>query len=235
MKIIGQPESYSDMLERIFSTTLISGILCTLLLAQASPAFHALIQSVSTQADLGPIKNLKAFYILIPLGVAFIARVILLHDKISDMLRLRHRFDTRYILFPMAERVGFKLTAKFKKRLEPEREPAMYAVFYPFAGFKDPAIDAQLVRTALDRWGWFWAALEAAFLLFVTLLVLASIRQWYHLLLIGIGILLLVAFMKYQWSVCCEGARQQIEAILQDPSRMERVRSYFAKLSESKV
>ncbi len=230
MKIIGQPESYSDMLERIFSTTLVSGLLCTVILAQASPAFHALIRSVSTQADIGPIKNIKAFYILIPLGVAFFTRVILLHDKLSDILRLRHRFDTRYILAPMAGNAGLKLTAKFKKRLEAERHPAMYAVFYKYAGFKNPAIDAQLVRTALDSWGWFWAALEAAFLLFVTLLVLALIRQWYPLLLVSVGILLLVFFMRYQWSVCRDGARQQVNAILQDPARTDEVRTYFAKL-----
>jgi hypothetical protein len=232
MKIIGQPESYSEMLERIFVTTLVAGFLCTLVLAQASPAFHALMQSVSTEADLGPIKKIKALYVLIPLGIALFARVFLLHDKISDLLRLRHRFDTRYILFPMAEHTGFRLTKSFKKRLEAGREPAMYAVFYPYAGFKDPAIDAQLVRTALDRWGWFWVAVEAAFLLFVSLFVLAVIKQWYQLLLVGCGILVLVGFMRYQWSVCCKGARVQVEAILQDSARTSTVSSYFATLAE---
>jgi hypothetical protein len=230
MKIIGQPDSYSEMLERIFATTLATGFLCTLLLAQSSPAFHALIQSILTKADLGPIKNISALYILIPLGIATFARVILLHDKISDLLQLRRRFDTRHILFPMAARVGFELTELFKKRLEIDREAAMYAVFYPYASFKEPAIDAQLVRTAADRWGWFWAAVEAAFLLLVTMLVLAIIKQWRYLLWVGAGVVFLAWFMRYQWAACSKGARAQVEAILQVPDRMSKVSSYFAQL-----
>jgi hypothetical protein len=85
-----------------------------------------------------------------------------------------------------------------------------------------------LGRAALRRAA---CALEAAFLLFVTLFLLAAIEKWYQLSLVGVAILLLGAFMRYQWSVCCTGALVQVDAILQDPTRLDRVRSYFAKLS----
>jgi len=234
MKIIGQPESYSEMLERIFATTLATGFLCTVFLAQGSPAVHDLVNRISASADIGPLKGVKALYVLIPLGIAIFARVIKLHDKISDIFRIRKRFDTRHILLPMAERLGFDINNPFRASVENDRIQAMYAVFYPYAGFAEPAIDQQLVRTALDNWGWFWVALEAAFLTLVTLIVFFAIGRWNHgLLTLGV-LILLILFLFYQWSVCKRSASAQVEAILQDAERADKVRRYFAKLEVAK-
>ncbi len=125
MKIIGQPESYSDILERVFATTLASGLLCAALLAHASPALRDFLESLSTKADIGPLKGVKALYVVIPLALALISRVIRLHDRISDALRLRFRFDTEHILFRLAKGTGLTLTESVKGRIRAERIPAM--------------------------------------------------------------------------------------------------------------
>jgi hypothetical protein len=230
MKVIGQPESYSEMLERIFVTTLVTGFLCTVSLAQASPSVHELINRVSANADIGPVKGVKALYVLIPLGIAVIARAILLHDKISDVLRIRRRFDVPHILVPMAGRLGFPLGDSLFERLKTARINAMYAVFYPYAGFADPAIDRQLVRTALDTWGWFWSALEAVFLIVITGIVFLIIGSWKRWLVTLLILVPLILFLFYQWSVCKRTASAEVDAILQDGERAEKVRSYFAKV-----
>src|SRR4030095_485345 len=164
MKIIGQPDSYSDILVRVFVFTLASGFVYTALLAHASPAFRNLLDSISTTADLGPLKGIKALSVFIPLVIAVASRAILLHDRISNRLKLRQTFDTLHILFPLAEGAGFALTETCREQLIVDRKPAMYATFYPFAGFANAVIDHQLVRTAADNWGWFWAAVESIFL-----------------------------------------------------------------------
>jgi hypothetical protein len=155
MKIFGQPESYSDMLQRIFYTSVASGLICTVILSHASPAVKVFLDTVPTVANIGPLKGLKALYVLIPLAIGLISRIVRLHDKISVILRIRFLFDTRYLLFPLAELSGHNLTKNFKKAISKNRVDAMNSVFNIYAGFIDPVIDTQLVRTAADNWGWF--------------------------------------------------------------------------------
>ena len=89
MMIFGQPESYSDMLQRIFYFSVATGLLCTVLLTFGSPHFRAFLDSFDVQADIGPISGLKALYVLIPLAVAVLSRVLKLHDRVSTLLRIR--------------------------------------------------------------------------------------------------------------------------------------------------
>ena len=231
MKLLGQPDSYSDILERVFATTLASGVVCTILLAHASSDFREFLNSMSTTADLGPIKGIKALYVGIPLAVAVASRAIRLHDRISDILRIRLVFDTRHILFPMAELAGLTVTKSLKERLVAERRPAMYAVFYPYASFANAVIDRQLVRTAADNWGWFWVAIEAMFMGVVTLIILVMLNQWSHVAWVGLTVALLLAFIVFQWSVCRSGAAHQVEAILADPIRKQAIAASFSRIA----
>lgn len=106
MKIIGQPVSYSEILQRIFYTSVASGLVCTVLLAKASPTVKNLIDSVSTEVDIGPFKSMKALYVIIPLVIGIISRMLKLHDRISHIFGIRRLFDTQYILLPLAEGAG---------------------------------------------------------------------------------------------------------------------------------
>lgn len=89
MKVIGQPENYSEMLERIFACTLATGVLCTVSLAIVLPQVKAFLDSVSTDAELGPLKRLKALYVLLPAALAIVSRVIKLHNRISPCANVR--------------------------------------------------------------------------------------------------------------------------------------------------
>jgi hypothetical protein len=216
------------MLERIFVTTLVAGVACTILVATASPEVKALLDSVRTEADLGLVKGIRALYVLVPLGVALFSRVLRLHDKISDLLRIRLYFDTHHILFPMATAVGLGLDETAKKQIRSARQDLMYDVFYPYAGFADPKIDKQLIRTALDNWGWFWVGMEAGLLFAITsatLLLLHAQMQLYICLLLFLlsGILLLL-----QWPACRRSAEREVAAILDDPARRGEVSAALA-------
>jgi hypothetical protein len=131
MKIIGQPESYSDILQRIVVFSVATGIFCSFILAKASPAVKTFMDSVPFEAELPLIKGLKALYVLIPIIISILSRILLLHDKISDLLHIRFFFDTRYILYSLASLSGHALTPEIKSAIGKEREHAMYKVFYP--------------------------------------------------------------------------------------------------------
>jgi hypothetical protein len=233
MKIFGQPKSYSDMLERIFYFTLGIGFCCVFWLSTSSPSVKDILDSISMETDIGIIKGVKALYVIIPLLVAIISRIIRLHDKISDLFLIRQNFDTKYILIPMARQVGSTASSFVIKK---NRVNMMYKVFYQYAGFKDPVIDAQLTRSALDNWGWYWVTLEAACLFLITMvifLIIDKITQFFVSFVIG---LFLIAFSFYQYKVCIGSATAELNAILYDDNRKKAIFDSFSILeNESKV
>ncbi|MBI1822328.1 MAG: hypothetical protein HY036_02125 [Nitrospirae bacterium] len=233
MKLIGQSESYSEILERVFVTTLAVGFFCTILLANADSTFHDLLETISTKVDFGPLKDIKVLYVVVPLVLAGISRLILLHDKISNILGLRKRFDTNHILFPMADQSGYTLTDAFKQRLTANRKEAMSDIFYRYASFINPVIDRQLVRTAADNWGWLWSAVEASFVCLVTLSILTLLEIWSYAMMLGGSICILIGFIFFQWFQCRKGAVRQVRVIMEDSDRKQAIHSYFTKFAAS--
>lgn len=230
MKVIAQPESYSDMLERIFVVTVATGIICTLILASASPDVKALLDSITTETDVGPIKGLKALYVLVPIAVSMIFRIVRLHDWISDRLRIRLAFDTWYILFPLAQLSGHTLDKSGKQCIRSVRESAMHKVFYPYAGFATPAIDKQLIRTALDNWGWFWVGVESAFLFAVTGIIVAVVGGGIQFILCMVAVVVTGSLLLIKWFACRRSADRQVRAIVGDPQRKSDIHTYFAEV-----
>lgn len=230
MKIVAQPENYSDMLERIFATTVVAGAICTLILASASPAIKTLLDSVKAEAEIGPLKGIKALYVLLPILIAFISRAIRLHDIISHLLRIRFSFDTHYILFLMASLIGLEIDKHAKKSIRAARESAMYKIFYPYAGFAEPMIDKQLIRNALDNWGWFWVAIESGFLFVVTTIILWILNSRMHLQICLYVLFLIAIFLFIQWHACRRSAYREVKAIIDDPERSRFIKDYFMGL-----
>jgi len=231
VKMVGQPKDYSDILKRVFCGSLVSGIACTFLLAQASPSVKKLLNSVSSEGDIGFVKNIGVLYVLIPGVVVVISRIIKLHDRISDLFRIRHRFDTKYILFRIAIGVGVTLTENVQKSIKKNRVQSMYTVFYPYAGFKNPLIDDQLVRTGADHWGWFWLLVESSFLFLVTGMILVFVGEWSD-----VGFCLIIVFvemglMVFLWLSCRRCAKREVEEILKNRKWKNEIGRHFEEIS----
>lgn len=230
MSPIGQPSDYSQILLRIFICTVAVGLVCTVIFAWAYPPFHQFILTFGGNTNIAWVEDLKLLYVVIPVVFAVLARAVYLHDKISDLLGLRRRFDTEHILFPIAASVGVRLTKQSKDRLTVLRKKAMYKVFYRYAGFGSPKIDTQLVQSALDLWGWFWSALIAALICIVTAIALLSVRAWLYAALVTGAVLILGCFMFFQWKACCRAAAYEVEAILDDAQRRKAIRKELLSL-----
>ncbi|MBN2297036.1 MAG: hypothetical protein JXM72_00495 [Deltaproteobacteria bacterium] len=232
MKIFGQPADYSEILQRVFWFSFATGILCTVMLAKGSPAVQALIDSVVTEADIGPIKGIKVLYVLIPGVIAVFSRVIKLHDRISDVLRIRFIFDTRYFLYPLCQGVGLELNDTRKAAIDKTRDDSMYQTVYKYAGFRDPMIDVQLVRTAADNWGWFWVLVESSFLFLTSAIIFACISKWNYMTVFIVVVMLEIVFILFQWLACIKSAAPQVQAILSGQDRSAFIRNYFERLTE---
>jgi hypothetical protein len=230
MKIIGQPADYSEMLQRVFWFSAMTGIICTFLLAQNSPAIQEFLDSVSTQVDFGPLKSIKILYILVPAAIALLSRIIKLHDRISNVFRIRFTFDTKFFLFPLCEGANVVLTSDKKRAIKKSREESMYATVYKYAGFKNPVIDCQLVRTAADNWGWFWVFVESSFLVGLTAAFFTFRTQWGYTEGLLWVLLVECVLLWIQWRACIRSARPQVKAILDDQQRFHEIRNYFNNL-----
>jgi hypothetical protein len=106
----------------------------------------------------------------------------------------------------------------------------MYAVFYSFAGFKNPVIDEQLVRTAADNWGWFWVLVESSFLIIVTAAILGYMHKWNYFFGCLITLLIEFIFMLIYWLSCQKSGERQVRAIISDKSRKKSIVKYFRSL-----
>ncbi|MCK4850346.1 MAG: hypothetical protein KAT11_03290 [Phycisphaerae bacterium] len=228
--IVGQPADYSEILQRIFCATFASGIVCTFILAKASPSVQEVIDSISIKANIGFINDMKILYVIIPLIIGIVSCMLKLHDRISDLFRIRFHFDTKFILFPLAKGTEVILTKDLKEKIGQKRVDAMYAVFYEYASFKKPVIDEQLVRTAADNWGWLWVLVESSFLFGVTAIILGCLRRGNYVLVCLVVILVEMVLMLLLWFACKKSAKRQLTAILADSNRKSNIAGYFQSL-----
>lgn len=225
MSLVGQPQSYSNMLTRIFWATLIAGVLCTFALASVSPAARNFLESWSAGISIAVLDSVKALYVLVPLGLAILSRVFLLHDKVSDLFGIRRRFDLKNILRPLAEGVGFPVAGADWMRVEESRDLAMTRTFYRYASFTNPRIDIQMVRTAADRWAWFWCTVEPQVILIAACSIFVVLRAWSWLLYLLSAIVVLILVGALLWPQLRKGARTQVAEILDNECWREEVRS----------
>ncbi len=231
MSLISQPESYSQILTRIFVATLTTGILCTFGLAGASPHFHKFLEGWNTHTSIGIIDNVKALYVLVPLAVAIASRAFLLHDKISDWCRIRKTFDINFILKPLAAGVGYPVAGDEWMSVVENREKAMAKTFYRYASFTSPKIDPHLVRTAADHWGWFWCGVEPSAILVVASVSFAALQAWWpHFCVTLAVIVVLLCLSAARWSSLKELASKQVDEILNTPASKDEILAVFKSM-----
>src|SRR6516164_4527474 len=90
-----------------------------------------------------------------------------LHDRVSDLFKIRHRFDLGSILFPLALLVGTKFSAMQLNAVDANRNTLMHKVFYKYASSRadKPLVDKHDIEHALAAWSWFWILVESMVLL----------------------------------------------------------------------
>jgi len=107
----------------------------------------------------------------------------------------------------------------------------MTRTFYRYGSFKDPKIDVQLVRTAADRWAWFWCTVEPLIILLIAGSIFAVLGAWFQLFVVlaGMAVLILTGFLL--WPQLRTGARNQVGEILNNENWKVEMRSALDDLT----
>ncbi|GEM_PF-2516007 len=223
IKHLRQPETYSDILARIAVSTFLFAIMFLSWLGNTHSGIGQFFE-IAIDVDYPIISNVANMKVALCFAIALLSRVFTLHNQISNLFRIRKNFDLEKILKPLVRGLGLNSSSNDWRPIEENRHPLMIQIFYPYAGLRKPVIDEQLVRGAMDRWGWFWCLIEGmsvAFLTALTAILLGDLVTGLQILIVG----LLLAFPTMYFLNEVEGyADKQVDAILDDHVRESEIR-----------
>ena len=187
---------YAGMLNKIATWTFFVSVGAVVFLRWRLPMIDATLGVFTLKI---PVEGLH-----LPIGtvapalvLALLSRVIKLHDRLSDLLGIRARFERQEILMPLALASGATLTTSQLAKIDMHRKDLMGNAFYAYAS-SNPAkskIDPHYVIMALDQWSWYWVILEALFICGIVASVLFVGRDYrvaalaISVALIGVGVL----------------------------------------------
>jgi hypothetical protein len=184
---------------------------------------------------LGIIPNYEVLNVsgfVIAFMVAILTHTFHFHDRISDVLGIRRRFDRKNILIPLAKRVGSVVTKDKEAKIAHRRHELMRLVFYKYASSRadNPLVDKHDIEHALNAWCGFWVFVEAAFYFGVAAIIgwwLGSSKLALTFTIVSIAFLI-IAFMKR--AGLGRYARSQIESIAADPTASYEIKKQFDAL-----
>ena len=228
--------SYSDMLRKLASFLFYETWVVTFVLRGIPPIDEAFSRSYGKIGSaLSVIPNADKLN-LIGLGVALVVAgagyFLQLHDRASDVLGIRKRFDRVCILVPLALMVGAKLTPEKIDRLDVSRDTVMRDVFYKYASSRaeNPLVDKHDIEHALSGWSWYWVFIEAILLLLVSSVVAISFGAYEmsaSFVLLAMLCWLLAGMQRVR---LYRYARPQVEAIAGNANAAAAVKAVFDAL-----
>src|SRR5438105_5864153 len=99
------PKDYPEMLNKIGIFTLAGALVLTWFIAHANTKIGAIVLAGTLKIPVLGVE-LPPFFVAPGFLIALTFRVVRLHDRVSDLLRIRETFDLHEILTPLAQGVG---------------------------------------------------------------------------------------------------------------------------------
>lgn len=238
LPFLSTPKNYGQVLKRLASFAFYEIYFVTLVL-RSVPQFDAFFTGIETWGPIGKVLGLIPHYtalnisgVAMGFAVAILTHMFQFHDRVSDLLGIRRRFDRKHILMPMAERLGVTITPDKEKRLNQRRDELVHAVFYRYASSRNenPLVDKHDIEHALSAWSWFWVFVEGTIYWSVAAGIAWGLGGA-HLgwtLAKTAGVFACIALL--QGLRLPAYARPQIETILRDPTASAEVRQIFDAL-----
>jgi hypothetical protein len=208
---------------------------CCVAFPSIDRAFHAVENygrlgiALATVPAYDKVNLAGAAIALLVAGFSYAAQ---LHDPVSDLFKIRHRFDRGSILFPLALLVGAKLSAMQLNALDANRVTLMQKVFYKFASIRTDktVVDRHDIEHALSAWLWFWILLEGMVLLVAS----AVLAIYFDAPVLGSGFaavfLTCWVLSTLQYSRLERYARPQVRAIAANTDAAQEVKDAFCAL-----
>ena len=228
-----RPSNYDGMLNKIGIFTFLIALALVYWIATVVPGIQRKLDFPNLEAEIFWGMHVKFSYAITAALIALIARVIRLHDKLSDLLRIRATFDLHRILIPLAGAVDYPVGLSLRDKLMINRKDAMQRLFYSYASFEEPKIPKALVLAAIESWTWYWILLEGSFLVSIAAIIFLISR---HLDAASIALsICIVCFGLFAtcFSVCGRKADFQISEIAIDENSRSEIRKRLADMQNS--
>jgi hypothetical protein len=218
------PKDYPEMLNKIGIFTLAGGLILTWAVGHANPTINAFLFAGSLKIPVAGI-DLPPLFVVPGLVVAILFRVVKLHDRVSDLLRIREHFDLHQILTPLAAGVGVATTLPLLRAYRASRDELMNKIFYRYAGSSDPKIPQHYITMALDTWTWFWIITEFELYGLIAVGLFVWSKAYTHAAVV-LGLMWVGLLGMYWLERSCGGhAHTEVTLILDDPARRTEIRT----------
>lgn len=232
------PTDYSEMMKKLASLLFWETYIVTFILREL-PDIDQTLSALETYGKIGEaLSNIENYQslniggIAIAMGVAGLAYMFQLHDRVSDLFRIRQRFDIAHILRPLAKLTGANLSKSQLVKLSVNRDTMMRKVFYKYASSKAdaPLVDKHDIHHALNAWSWYWMFIEGVVLLLAATVICLSFGAKNFAL--GFGLVLVgdLVVGRIQYSRLPRYARPQIESIAADGQAAAAIKREFDAL-----
>lgn len=229
---LGTPKDYDDVLKKVAGASFYITYIASFFLRDA-PGLEPYVSALESSGPLGSLLNkfpdavqVNVTGFAVALLVAILSYNMKIHDRISDIFGIRKVFDRRYIIAPLALRVGVSLTPSQFENFDANRHEIMRAVFYKFASSRapNPLVDRHEIEHALSAWTVLWILVEGILLLSLS----AAIAWWAGSPLVAGNFVLVVGFFLLlcipQSYRLRRYALAEVEAIASDPEASRQVR-----------
>lgn len=226
-----RPTNYGEMLNKIGMFTFLVAFVLTLLVAHCSTVIASRLSSIQIPVEIWSL-HISVLYVVPALIIATLARIIRLHDRVSDVFGIRAKFDVYRILIPLCGAVDIPVGPVFRDKLRRERNRAMLRTFYRYASFEEPAISKAAVLGSIDVWTWYWILLEAIVMLIIAGAVLVAVKAYASCVLVIILAFCGVLLFATHFEVCGKRADEQIDEIIGDPQRVDVLRNAFDEINQ---
>lgn len=231
--MLGMTDSYGKMLKRIFLITLVFSIISWYLILLSYPELNNNINKLiynffKIDSSIKIYDYELPFSYAVPVLLACICRVFMLHNIISDIFKIRYKYDINNILLPLAVGVGYDVNDINK--IANNRKKLMNRTFYEYASYNSNSIDRHLISKALDSFTWLWGALEGLSVSIVALFICIFSVNILSIFIFVFIICTLIIFYKVQMKRCKEYTKNEIDEILDNIDRKNEILGVFNAL-----
>ena len=223
-------KNYSEMLNKIAIFNFISGIVILYLLGKYVPEIKSILASYEWNIQILN-KDFTIINIIIPFLIALFSRMIKLHDRISDLFRIRFRYDINYILKPMALEINYS-SNNLSEFLKKNRISLMRKCFYNYASTQDNKCEIELhyVHMTIDQLSWYWIILEIISLIFIAFIISLCYYTIILILIFGISLILSFILLFIAKYFCIKYTKIEVNLILEDTNRKNKIINNFYAL-----
>lgn len=221
--------SYGAMLNKLAVANFCLLVFLWILALDTQSEFLSFFDSKVGEVEIFGLK-LKFGVLVPPLLVALIFRGIKLHDTISDLLKIREKYDVDNILSKFRERTGVNVSIT---KIKENRKKLMGRTFYKYASStaSETVIDKHLIEMVLDQLSWYWMCVESIFTISCFLLFFLFSAEWQVLMWLLIADVVLVVMAKVFKNKAKSYTAREVDIILEKESRVRAIREVFDDIS----